>query len=279
MYSCYASHTAFRTPLPMQASSERPAAQPGNGIHQPRRVADDSSKVTFEPQGHGCSVHQLVLRGPLKVEPRSSVSEAKKKENLLADLEYIVVQLLGFYSDPRTARALPYSRHKYFIGRRPADSSRKAAFQMCWKPFKPCRTQATRKRHRRTSFVLHEKRGAFWKCHSFERDPSTLAPIGGSLAADSAQAALCLNGSVQRFDQPVRDLRNLIGCGTDHCVAFYPDFEVDGETAPIFIDNYRIAEQMLELRPDPIYATPLTSVRKPPKRSRLLPPPQIQIYA
>ena len=43
------------------------------------------------------------------------------KENLLADLEYIVVQLSEFYSDPRTARAWLYSRHKYFSGQRPAD--------------------------------------------------------------------------------------------------------------------------------------------------------------
>ena len=43
------------------------------------------------------------------------------KESLLADLEYIVIQLSEFYSDPRTARAWLYSRHKYFSGRRPAD--------------------------------------------------------------------------------------------------------------------------------------------------------------
>ena len=44
-----------------------------------------------------------------------------KKENLLVDLEYIVERLSEFYSDPRTARAWLYSRHKYFSGLRPAD--------------------------------------------------------------------------------------------------------------------------------------------------------------
>ena len=43
------------------------------------------------------------------------------KENLLVDLEYIVERLSEFYSDPRTARAWLYSRHKYFDGLRPAD--------------------------------------------------------------------------------------------------------------------------------------------------------------
>ena len=43
------------------------------------------------------------------------------KENLLVDLEYIVERLSEFYSDPRTARAWLYSRHKYFSGLRPAD--------------------------------------------------------------------------------------------------------------------------------------------------------------
>ena len=43
------------------------------------------------------------------------------KENLLADLEYIVERLAEFYSDPRTARAWLYSRHRYFDGVRPAD--------------------------------------------------------------------------------------------------------------------------------------------------------------
>ena len=43
------------------------------------------------------------------------------KENLLVDLEYIVERLSEFYSNPRTARAWLYSRHKYFSGRRPAD--------------------------------------------------------------------------------------------------------------------------------------------------------------
>ena len=43
------------------------------------------------------------------------------KENLLLELEYIVKQLSEFYSDPRTARAWLYSRHKYFSGLRPTD--------------------------------------------------------------------------------------------------------------------------------------------------------------
>ena len=44
-----------------------------------------------------------------------------RKENLLVDLEYVVERLSEFYSDPRTARAWLYSRHKYFNGLRPAD--------------------------------------------------------------------------------------------------------------------------------------------------------------
>ena len=43
------------------------------------------------------------------------------KESLLVDLEYIVERLSEFYSDPKTARAWLYSRHKYFNGLRPAD--------------------------------------------------------------------------------------------------------------------------------------------------------------
>jgi len=43
------------------------------------------------------------------------------KESLLADLEYIVQRLSEFYSDPKTARAWLYSRHKCFDGLRPAD--------------------------------------------------------------------------------------------------------------------------------------------------------------
>ena len=43
------------------------------------------------------------------------------KESLLVDLEYIVERLSEFYSDPKTARAWLYSRHKYFSGLRPAD--------------------------------------------------------------------------------------------------------------------------------------------------------------
>ena len=43
------------------------------------------------------------------------------KENQLVDLEYIVVHLSEFYSDPRTARAWLYSRHRYFGGQRPVD--------------------------------------------------------------------------------------------------------------------------------------------------------------
>ena len=44
-----------------------------------------------------------------------------KGENSLVDLECIVERLSDFYSDPRTARAWLYSRHRYFGGRRPAD--------------------------------------------------------------------------------------------------------------------------------------------------------------
>ena len=80
------------------------------------------------------------------MEPRSSLSEPKK-ENLLVDLEYIVERLSEFYSDPRTARAWLYSRHKYFSGLRLPISSRKAASRRFWKPFKLCRTQAIRERH------------------------------------------------------------------------------------------------------------------------------------
>ena len=43
------------------------------------------------------------------------------KESLLVDLEYIVERLSEFYSDPKTARAWLYSRHRYFNGLRPAD--------------------------------------------------------------------------------------------------------------------------------------------------------------
>ena len=43
------------------------------------------------------------------------------KESLLVDLEYVVERLSEFYSDPQTARAWLYSRHKYFDGLRPAD--------------------------------------------------------------------------------------------------------------------------------------------------------------
>lgn len=43
------------------------------------------------------------------------------KENLLVDLEYIVERLAEFYSDPQTARAWLYSRHRYFDGVRPVD--------------------------------------------------------------------------------------------------------------------------------------------------------------
>ena len=42
-------------------------------------------------------------------------------ENRLVDLEYIVERLTEFYSDPGTARAWLYSRHKFFGGQRPAD--------------------------------------------------------------------------------------------------------------------------------------------------------------
>ena len=44
-----------------------------------------------------------------------------RKESLLVDLEYVVERLSEFYSDPKTARAWLYSRHKYFGGVRPAD--------------------------------------------------------------------------------------------------------------------------------------------------------------
>ena len=43
------------------------------------------------------------------------------KEHLLVDLEYIVERLSEFYSDPMTARAWLYSRHRFFGGVRPAD--------------------------------------------------------------------------------------------------------------------------------------------------------------
>ena len=43
------------------------------------------------------------------------------KESLLVDLEYIVERLSEFYSDPQTARAWLFSRHKFFNGLRPAD--------------------------------------------------------------------------------------------------------------------------------------------------------------
>lgn len=42
-------------------------------------------------------------------------------ERTLNDLEYIVERLSEFYSDPRTARAWLFSRHKFFDGDRPAD--------------------------------------------------------------------------------------------------------------------------------------------------------------
>ena len=51
------------------------------------------------------------------------------KENLLVDLEYIVERLAEFYSDPRTARAWLYSRHRYFDGVRPADLIREGRTQ------------------------------------------------------------------------------------------------------------------------------------------------------
>ncbi len=44
-----------------------------------------------------------------------------RNERTLNDLEYIVNRLSEFYSDPRTARAWLFSRHKYFAGERPAD--------------------------------------------------------------------------------------------------------------------------------------------------------------
>ena len=44
-----------------------------------------------------------------------------EENDLVADLEYIVERLSEFYTDPKTARAWLYSRHKYFGGLRPAD--------------------------------------------------------------------------------------------------------------------------------------------------------------
>ena len=43
------------------------------------------------------------------------------KENLLVDLGYVVERLSEFYSNPRTARAWLYSRHRCFNGLGPAD--------------------------------------------------------------------------------------------------------------------------------------------------------------
>ena len=51
------------------------------------------------------------------------------KEKILMDLEYVVERLAEFYSDPRTARAWLYSRHKYFDGTRPADLIREGRVQ------------------------------------------------------------------------------------------------------------------------------------------------------
>ena len=51
------------------------------------------------------------------------------KENLLVDLEYIVERLSEFYSDPRTARAWLYSRHKFFGGLRPTDLIREGRIE------------------------------------------------------------------------------------------------------------------------------------------------------
>ena len=52
-----------------------------------------------------------------------------RKEKLLVDLEYLVERLSEFYSDPRTARAWLYSRHRYFGGVRPADLIREGRIQ------------------------------------------------------------------------------------------------------------------------------------------------------
>ena len=46
---------------------------------------------------------------------------AAERNAVAANLENIVERLSDFYSDPRTARAWLYSRHKYFGGLRPAD--------------------------------------------------------------------------------------------------------------------------------------------------------------
>ena len=51
------------------------------------------------------------------------------KEKMLMDLEYVVERLAEFYSDPRTARAWLYSRHRYFDGVRPADLIREGRTQ------------------------------------------------------------------------------------------------------------------------------------------------------
>ena len=51
------------------------------------------------------------------------------KESRLADLEYVVKRLSEFYSDPKTARAWLYSRHKYFNGFRPADLIREGRIE------------------------------------------------------------------------------------------------------------------------------------------------------
>ena len=44
-----------------------------------------------------------------------------RNERTLNDLEYIVERLSEFYTDPSTARAWLFSRHKFFDGDRPAD--------------------------------------------------------------------------------------------------------------------------------------------------------------
>ena len=51
------------------------------------------------------------------------------KESLLADLEYIVDRLSEFCTEPTTARAWLYSRHRYFDGRRPADLIREGRIE------------------------------------------------------------------------------------------------------------------------------------------------------
>ena len=60
---------------------------------------------------------------------RSRAHPRPNQERCLVDLEYIVKRLREFYSDPRTARAWMYSRHRHFGGLRPADLVREGRVQ------------------------------------------------------------------------------------------------------------------------------------------------------